>query len=149
MRVYLAGRLPMGRTTLESVFADCGVEPGEVIGCVPPGEELVGRLELLKGCDAILLPGDWRCDLRTRIEKETADYLHIPQVQYYLPRIRRGREVNDRDGKHAETKTQGTYSPRTGGAAADGDRGTLHGGDAQNGLQQVPEAVGRGRKLYL
>ena len=103
MRVYLAGRAPMGITALERVFADTGVEPEGVIGCVPPGEEIVGRLELLKSCDAILLPADWRSDPRTRIEKETADYLRIPQVQYFLPRIRRGREVNGRDNERTET----------------------------------------------
>ena len=93
----------MGRAALERYFSDTGVEPGQMIGCVPPGEELVLRLELLKSCDAILLPEDWRSDLRTRIEKETADYLRIPQVQYFLPRIRRGREVNGRDNERTET----------------------------------------------
>lgn len=110
----MAGRAPLGRLALERIFADVGVEPGELIGCVPPGEELIGRLTLLKGCDAILLPEDWRSDPRARIEKETADYLRIPQVQYFLPRIRRGREANGRDGTRSEAKAKGTHPPGAG-----------------------------------
>ena len=81
MRVYIAGERAEERRLLAGEFGDEAVCPEEGRGT--KGEELTERLRLLAQCDAICLTADWRSEARTRLEKETADYLRIPEVRYF------------------------------------------------------------------
>ena len=89
MRVYIAGSDPSGAAELAAAFGDTGVEGARLIRCTEGRENLMLRLTVLSGCDAIWLPPGWQRDPRAVAEKAFADCERIPRVEYCLPRRER------------------------------------------------------------
>ncbi len=77
MRVYLAGGPSERGRRLAERFGDEGV------AC--SAAEPARRLGTLCACRGIWLPAGWRGDPRAVWEKEWADRLGIPRVDYFPP----------------------------------------------------------------
>ena len=78
MRVYLAGSRPERGRRLTRLFGD---ESAEGL----PGASPEKRLRLLSECWGIWLPPDWRRDALAVWEKEQAERMGIPRVEYFPP----------------------------------------------------------------